>query len=154
AVAQRFLTHGGYEVALGTPRENGEITVSGARGGGRCTITGQPGTSTEAIHELASNARAVVAPTQRPLTPSDPSMPRDAGAGDFSEDRELAEHVIGFDAFGVIVNASNPVHEIRYDYLREIVFGRVTNWKTLGGADAPFSLYAVKDGSGAEDYPN
>src|SRR5262249_29648358 len=108
----------------------------------------------EAIRELASNSGAFVALSQRPITANDINFLREAGAGDFSRDRLLAEHVVGFDAYGVVVNAASSVRQIRYDYLREIVFRRMTNWSELGGQDAPLSLYSVKDGVESEDYPN
>jgi phosphate transport system substrate-binding protein len=153
-VAESFLRHGGYEVSVRPARENTGTVVSGVREGIRCSITIHPGTSTQAIRELASNSGAFVALSQRPLTDNDINLLRDAGAGDFSRDRLLAEHVVGFDAYGVVVNAANDVRQIRYDYLREIVFARVTNWAELGGQDAPLSLYSVRDGSETEDYPN
>src|SRR5262245_6432935 len=54
-VAQRFLLHGGYELIVQPSRQSAESVVAGVRGGIRCSITIQPSTSTEAIHELASN---------------------------------------------------------------------------------------------------
>ncbi len=153
-VAERFLLHGGYELAVHPSRENAESVVSGVRGGIQCSITIHPSTSTEAIRELASNSGAFVALSQRPITQNDINLLRNAGAGDFSRDRSLAEHVVGFDAYGVVVNAENSVRQIRYDYLREIVFARMTNWSELGGREAPLSLYSVRDGVETEDYPN
>ena len=153
-VAERFLRHGGYRVSVRASRENAETVVSGVRGGIQCSIAIHPSTSTEAIRELASNSGAFVALSQRPITRNDINLLRDAGAGDFSRNRSLAEHVVGFDAYGVVVNAANGVRQIRYDYLREIVFRRMTNWNELGGQDAPLALYSVRDGAETEDYPN
>ena len=153
-VAERFLRHGGYEVTTRRSRENAETVVSGVRGGIKCSITIHPSTSTEAIRELASKSGAFVALSQRPITANDINLLRDAGAGDFSRNRSLAEHVVGFDAYGVVVNAASGVRQIRYDYLREIVFRRMANWSELGGQDAPLALYSVRDGAETEDYPN
>ena len=153
-VAERFLRHGGYQVSLRPPQGNAATVVSGVREGVRCSITIHPSTSTEAIRALASNTGAFVALSQRPITRNDINALRDAGAGDFSRDRSLAEHVVGFDAYGVVVSAANSVRQIRYDYLREIVFRRMTRWSELGGDDAPLSLYSVRDGAESDDYPN
>jgi phosphate transport system substrate-binding protein len=52
--------------------------------------------------------------------------------------------VIGYDAMGVFVNASNRVASLTRAQLKEIFSGRVTNWKVFGGRDAPINIYSEK----------
>jgi phosphate transport system substrate-binding protein len=151
-IAALFLRRSGYEVAAGSPTE-GEIRIVGTRGALRCTIAIRASTSTQGLRDLAEN-RTLVALTQRPITASDTALLRAGGAGDFVQDRALAEHVVAFDAYSVVVNAANPLQSVAYDHLRDVVFGWKSNWRELGGRDAPISLYGPRDGTGPEDYPN
>lgn len=51
---------------------------------------------------------------------------------------------VGWDALAVIVHKDNPVDGITLDQLRDIYFGKIANWKQLGGKDAPLELYVRK----------
>lgn len=48
---------------------------------------------------------------------------------------------VAWDALVVIVNKQNPVDNITFDQLKGIYLGKITNWKELGGEDAPLELY-------------
>jgi phosphate transport system substrate-binding protein len=50
---------------------------------------------------------------------------------------------IGIDANGIIVHNSNPVEKITAQQVRDIYMGKITNWKELGGNDAPIVLLSV-----------
>ena len=52
-------------------------------------------------------------------------------------DAKLEQKAIGRDALVFIVNESNPVQSLTQQQLRDIYAGRITNWKEVGGADAP-----------------
>jgi phosphate transport system substrate-binding protein len=56
---------------------------------------------------------------------------------------ELKVHQIGTDANGIVVHASNPVQKITAEQVRNIYTGKITNWKELGGNDAPIVLLSV-----------
>lgn len=60
------------------------------------------------------------------------------------EERRVQLTPVGWDALAVIVHKDNPVESITLDQLRDMYLGRITNWKELGGKDAPLELYARK----------
>ncbi|HTY87846.1 MAG TPA: phosphate ABC transporter substrate-binding protein [Candidatus Acidoferrum sp.] len=54
---------------------------------------------------------------------------------------ELNDHVIGSYCVAVVLNASNPVSNLTPEQVRDIFTGAITNWKDVGGPDAPIHLY-------------
>lgn len=48
---------------------------------------------------------------------------------------------VAWDALAVIVHPDNPVQDVSLDQLQDIFLGKITNWKELGGNDAPLRLY-------------
>jgi len=59
---------------------------------------------------------------------------------------------IARDGLAVYLNASNPVQELSMPQLKEIYTGKVTNWKQVGGKDAPIVLYSRENSSGTYQY--
>ena len=59
------------------------------------------------------------------------------------ESRAILEPV-AWDALVVIVHPDNPVENISFDQIRGLYLGKITNWKQLGGNDAPIRLMARK----------
>lgn len=55
------------------------------------------------------------------------------------------------DGVAAAVNPKNPVSGLSKAQLKDIFAGKITNWKALGGADAPISLYVREDGSGTRE---
>jgi len=49
---------------------------------------------------------------------------------------------VGRDAIVFVVNKDNPVNGLTTQQLRDIYQGRITNWKEVGGNDAPIEPYA------------
>jgi len=64
-----------------------------------------------------------------------PDDPREAGVG---------LEPVAWDALAVIVNKDNPVESISFEDLRKLLEGKITNWKQLGGVDAPVDMYTRK----------
>ena len=52
---------------------------------------------------------------------------------------------VAWDALAIITHKSNPVKSLTIDQIRKIYTGNITNWKQVGGRDAPLELY-VRDG--------
>jgi ABC-type phosphate transport system substrate-binding protein len=50
----------------------------------------------------------------------------------------------------IAVHASNPVRTIARESLRQVLRGKITNWRKLGGADLPIRLVMVRDGGGVK----
>ncbi|MGZ5161578.1 MAG: substrate-binding domain-containing protein [Burkholderiales bacterium] len=79
-----------------------------------------------------------------------------AGAADIAmlqrslqnEERILFGHPIARDGVAVLVNRDNPVKNVSSRELAGILTGRISNWKTLGGRDAPVKL-AWRTGEGS-----
>ncbi len=49
---------------------------------------------------------------------------------------------VAWDALVVIVHPDNPVKNVTFEQVRAIYLGEITNWKQLGGNDAPVRLLA------------
>jgi len=58
---------------------------------------------------------------------------------------------VAFDALVMITHPSNSVPNLTVKQLHDIYFGKITNWRDVGGKDAPINLYAVASpGDGVE----
>ncbi len=62
------------------------------------------------------------------------------------------EYKVALDGLSVYVNSSNPVRSLNVDQLKGIFTGKVTNWKQVGGADAPIVLYSRENSSGTYEF--
>jgi len=60
------------------------------------------------------------------------------------EERRVVMTPVAWDALAVIVHKDNPVSDITLDQVRKLYEGQITNWKELGGNDAPVDLYIRK----------
>lgn len=60
------------------------------------------------------------------------------------EERAAFQIPVAWDALVVVVNKKNPVNSISFRQLQKIYVGQITNWKELGGEDAPIELYERK----------
>lgn len=63
----------------------------------------------------------------------------------------LTEIEIAIDGIAVIVNTKNEVKDLTVDQIKDIYTGKVTNWKEVGGVDAPIVVVSREDGSGTRD---
>lgn len=59
--------------------------------------------------------------------------------------------VIAHDGIALLVNPANEVQNITLEQLKDIYTGKVTNWKELGGKDAPIVVISREEGSGTRD---
>ncbi len=57
------------------------------------------------------------------------------------DERNAHQIPVAWDALVVVTNKDNPVDNITFDQLKQVYLGNITNWKELGGADAPIELY-------------
>jgi phosphate transport system substrate-binding protein len=56
------------------------------------------------------------------------------------------------DGISIFLNNSNPVSELTIDQLGAIYSGKITNWKEVGGLDAPIQLYSREEESGTYEF--
>lgn len=59
--------------------------------------------------------------------------------------------VIAHDGIALLVNPDNQVENITLEEIKDIYTGTITNWKELGGADAPIVVISREEGSGTRD---
>ena len=64
---------------------------------------------------------------------------------------ELISRPIAKDAFIFIVNRNNPVHNLTIEQMKKIYMGEITNWKEVGGNDAPIHPYIRNANSGSQE---
>ncbi len=65
---------------------------------------------------------------------------------------ELEQVPVAAEGFVFVVNAQNPVDTLTQQQLRDIYAGKITNWKEVGGNDAPIAAYQRNETSGSQNY--
>jgi phosphate transport system substrate-binding protein len=61
---------------------------------------------------------------------------------------DAVETVVARDGVAIYVNEANPLTQITQEQVKSIYLGDVTNWKQVGGPDAPIVLYSRENSSG------
>lgn len=67
------------------------------------------------------------------------------------EAQSLDETQIAIDGIAVVTNTENKVSDLTMDQVKDIFTGKITNWKEVGGNDAPIVVVSREDGSGTRD---
>lgn len=67
------------------------------------------------------------------------------------EETGLTETTFALDGISIIVNAENPVSDLSLEQIKGLADGTITNWKDVGGSDAPVVLIGREAGSGTRD---
>ncbi len=62
------------------------------------------------------------------------------------------EYKVALDGLSVYVNPENPVKELTLDQVKDIFTGKTKNWKQVGGADAPITVYSRENSSGTYEF--
>lgn len=62
------------------------------------------------------------------------------------------EYKVCLDGLSVYVNTENPVKELTVAQIGDIFTGKIKNWKEVGGADAPITLYSRENSSGTYEF--
>lgn len=62
---------------------------------------------------------------------------------ELAQDRAIKfnEYVIGSYSVAVVVNSNNPLANLTADQVQDLFTGAASNWKSVGGPDAPVHLY-------------
>ena len=63
----------------------------------------------------------------------------------------LTATVLALDGIAVVVHPDNPVSDLDVDTIAKLYTGEITNWKDVGGNDAPVVLIGREAGSGTRD---
>ena len=91
------------------------------------------------------NKKADMAIASRAITPSEVSQCRAKGI-------DANYIVFGIDGLSIITNKANKVKTLTMDQVAKIYKGDIKNWKDVGGADMPISLYGRQSSSGTFVY--
>jgi phosphate transport system substrate-binding protein len=62
------------------------------------------------------------------------------------------EYKVALDGLSVYVNSDNPLKELTVAQVGDIFTGKITNWKDVGGPDAPITLYSRENSSGSYEF--
>lgn len=62
------------------------------------------------------------------------------------------EYRVALDGLALYVNAANPIKELTIDQIGSIFAGKITNWKEVGGNNAPIVLYSRENSSGTYEF--
>jgi phosphate transport system substrate-binding protein len=136
-LASVFLLAPGRAAAADEIRYSGSSTVGAIldAGGARAAFERKAGVrfaafevpgSGKGIENLVAG-RATVAGASRPLKAEEKA-------------RKVIGTTIGYDAVAVFVNRDNPVTDLSKEQLKDIFTGKITNWKQVGGKDAPIAV--------------
>lgn len=68
-----------------------------------------------------------------------------------TETKNLEGTVVAIDGIAVIVNPENTVNNLSIEQIAKLYTGEITNWKELGGSDAPIVLIGREAASGTRD---
>lgn len=63
----------------------------------------------------------------------------------------LTATTFALDGIAIIVNSENPVADLSLEQIKGLANGTITNWKDVGGNDAPVVLIGREAGSGTRD---
>ncbi len=62
------------------------------------------------------------------------------------------EYKVALDGISLYINENNPVKSLSLPQLDQIFTGKTTNWKDVGGPDAPIVLYSRENSSGTYEF--
>ena len=65
------------------------------------------------------------------------------------ESKGLNQYKIALDGIAVIINPENPVKDLSKEEILKIFQGEITNWKEVGGKNAPVIVISREEGSGS-----
>lgn len=84
---------------------------------------------------------ADIASSSRPMTEDELRL---------AQSRQLTvdQHVVGYYGIAVIVNEDNSVNALSDRQIGDLFAGTITNWKELGGPDAPVTIYVPGKNNG------
>lgn len=67
------------------------------------------------------------------------------------EQTDLTATVVAIDGIGIIINPDNPVADLSVEQVGRIYAGEISNWKEVGGKDAPIVCIGREAASGTRD---
>ena len=71
---------------------------------------------------------------------------RDIKAKEMQAYPNIVPFKIGLDGIAIIVNSSNLINAVTKEQIQDIYTGKISNWKEIGGNDAPITLITKEEG--------
>src|SRR5437867_24192 len=88
------------------------------------------------------NGTTQICQASRPMKAEEKNSVKEQRHGD------AVETPVALDALAVYLNKDNPIEHLDMDQVARIFRGEVTNWKEVGGKNAPIVLYGRENNSG------
>ena len=101
--------------------------------------------SDEGFADLLAD-EADIAMSLREIRPREAQLGYEAGLGDMTEANR--SRVLALDGLVPVVASGNPVNALSLNQLARVFAGKISNWKDLGGPDAPITLHLIQAQSG------
>jgi len=70
----------------------------------------------------------------------------------FEGGKRPTEYKVALDGLSVYVNPENSLKELTIAQVGDIFTGKITNWKEVGGPDAPITVYSRENSSGTYEF--
>ena len=138
ALIEGFAARNGYTTERETMDASSFVHVVRAKGKTVARFSFLVSTTDEGFADLLANDADIVM-ALREIRPEERQRAREAGMGDLTHPNR--SRVLALDAMVPIVAPSNPVDTISPSDLAKVLAGKITNWRELGGADAPISVH-------------
>ena len=143
-----------------SPRDNKPLTVKGSD---TMVILGQrlaeeymkkfPGTVVQVTGGGSGTGIAALINGTADLAQSSRAMTADEKAkAEQNRGAAVVETAVALDSLAVFVNEANVVKELSIPQVADIYKGKTTNWRQVGGPNAPIVLYGRESSSGTYDY--
>ncbi len=137
ALSQEMVQVRGSDTMVNVVQRMAEVYMQNNPGRYIAVTGGGSGTGIAAI----TNKTVDIANASRDIRQQEIIRARNSGV-------EPTRVVIGMDCITVVVNGDNNVDRLTVAQLGAIFRGEITNWKDVGGADMPITLYGRQSNSG------
>ncbi len=142
AATAELRIHGAATVARGIVEPN-KAAIEGEAGVGLNVVVNGSGNG---LQDLVAG-RADVAMIAAGLE-TEAKIINEANPGSLNVEA-LRVFPVGTSTLRFIVNPANPVKTLTEDQLRDVLSGKIANWKEVGGADSPIQIIIERPGQGS-----
>ncbi|NWF88761.1 MAG: PstS family phosphate ABC transporter substrate-binding protein [Ignavibacteriaceae bacterium] len=91
------------------------------------------------------NKTTDIANSSREIKPAELEKAKEKGV-------EPVQYEVALDGIAVIVNPENKIDNLTIQQISDIFAGKITNWKQVGGANLPITLYGRENSSGTYEF--
>jgi len=147
SLVEAFAARSGYDVErrLEDDTRFTYVLVDQASGVKAAEIGFHLASTSEGFADLLANEADLVLAT-RPVAEQEVALAREVGLGNLADPRR--SRILALDAMAVIVSARNATKGLTLDQIAGVFSGKIVNWSTLGGPDAPIALHLRDPESG------